>query len=151
MNSEEEREKLKIEGRNYVLISEINAIFVIKKVTLPKIASTIDTMTAIMVAEILGQMTETDTEKIEETLETETILDVTGTMIAEIDMTETTVIEGRESAKDPILTVQEVQGVHMITREEDVMTIDVTKTIVLLKRGGTFAKTIADMIEYPSE
>ena len=113
--------------------------------SLLKIANTTDTMTAIMVAEMQGLMTETNTEETKEEILVTDILDVIEIMITEIVST-----EGKEGTKDPILTAQEVHEVIlMIARKGGVMTIGVTKTIDLLIKGDTFARTLADMIEYP--
>ena len=50
------------------------------------------------------------------------------------------------------LTPALVQGVPMIAREANVMTIGDTETpIDLLRRGELITRAIADMIEYPSE
>ena len=93
----------------------------------------------------------TGTDEMEGITKTDAMI-VKETMIAEIVTTMivivvTTAIEMITDTGDP---TQAVQRAPMIANVEDMMTIADTE-IVLLTKEDPIARTLADMIEYPSE
>ena len=96
----------------------------------------------------------TDTDVMAEIVTDTTKGTETETMIAGISaivITRIIVIEVSANTED-LTQAQEVQGAPMIASEGDMMTIaDTEIPITLLRKEDTIARTLADMIEYPSE